>query len=930
MRRIVHSNQRRDAAEVKINLNSERRVHYVLSTHWDREWFLTQQDYRYRLVQLLDRVIDGLVSGELRGPFQTDGQSIPLEDYLEIRTERRELVEQMVQDGRLVVGPWYVLPDEFLVSGESLVRNLKLGRQWVRDLGGQPSEAGFVCDLFGHNSQMPQIFAGFNIRGGFIWRGNNQAAERHLRWRGADGTELACYRFGRIGYCEYAAYVRFGREPEHVFDAAETETALAAFLDREAAATKLAPILLFDGCDHQEWDRQTYAVLAPRIGAPDGRYDIQHTSLDGYLADMLAEAGQIGPQVSGELREPGTLPAAQDEQWVIPGVLSSRVWIKQANAECQALLCQWAEPMAALAQAALGKSPAPGFLHTAWKWLLQNHPHDSIGGCSIDAVHDDMRYRFEQSRRIADRLTLEATRDLAANVAGEVGQDELRVVVFNPLPRPVRQMTEITLQIPTTWPGFNEFFGFEPKPGFRLYAPDGQEVPYQRLGQAMAQNGARLFDHRFPQSTVTHHVRVCLGLEIPALGYTTFVARPDPQGLPTRHPNHPGLATSERSMANEFLEVAIEANGTLTLTDKRTGQSFTRLLTFEDAADIGDGWYHGQAVNDQVFASSASPAAVALVHDGPLLTTFRIRTRLTVPARFDFKTMRRSDELVELALDTLVSLRAGADYLECEVRVDNTVRDHRLRCLFPTNVPAETYLADSPFDVVERPIALNPGGHVYRELELETRPQQTWTAVAGPGRGLAVISTGLMESAVRDQAERPIALTLYRSTGRTVFSNGEPGGQLLGPLSFQFWLAPLAGQPDRAALCGLGQFLAGGLRDVQLTRLDATQRPRTADLPPRTGYLEVRGPVVLTSARFADDGAVGAGLEVRLFNPNSEPAAASVELDEGMLKSWRPAAAQRVDFEGNAAGPAEPLRRLGVDLELGPKQIVTLRFIGAA
>src|SRR5579859_130830 len=911
-------------------MTNKRAVHYVLSTHWDREWFLTQQDYRYRLVQLLDRVIDGLQSGELHGPFQTDGQTIPVEDYLEIRSERRELVQQLVEAGRLVVGPWYVLPDEFLVSGESLVRNLKLGRQMVRDLGGRPSEAGFVCDLFGHNSQMPQIFAGFNIRGGFIWRGLNLVAERHVRWLGADGTELPCYKFGPVGYCDYAVYVRFGREPAHVFDAAQSQAALAGFLDREAQATKIEPILLFDGCDHQEWDREAYAVLAQRLGAPSEQYDLQYTSLDAYLADMLAEAPRIGPQVSGELREPGALPAAQDEQWVIPGVLSSRVWIKQANAACQALLCQWAEPMVALAQVALAKTVAPGFLHAAWKWLLQNHPHDSIGGCSLDAVHEDMRYRFHQSQLIADRLATEATRSLATSVAGEVGADELRVVIFNPLPRAIRHMAEITLRIPTTWPGFNEFFGYEPKPGFRLFTPEGQELPYQRLGQAMAQNSARLFENKFPQAIVTHNVRVCLPVEIAALGYTTLVARPDANGGPTRHPNHPGMATSERSMANEFLEVAIEANGTLTLSDRRTRQVYTRLLTFEDNADIGDGWYHGQAVNDQMFVSTASPAVVALVHDGPYLTTFRIRTRLTVPASFDFAAMRRSDEMVDLALDTFVSLRAGANYVECDVELNNTARDHRLRCLFPSGAAAQTYLSDSPFDVVERPIALSADNHRFRELEVETRPQQTWSAVAVPGRGLAIISTGLMEAAVRDQPERPIALTLYRATRRTVFTNGEPNGQLLGPLSFQFWLRPLDGEPDRAALCGLGQLLAAGLRDVQLTRLDAAQRPGLAALPPAAGYLEVRGPVVLTSARFATDGAVAAGLEVRLFNPNAGAVTAAIDLAEAVLKSWRPMEAQRVDFEGNALGPAERLARLGLELQLLPKQILTLRFIGAA
>ncbi|MCB0049978.1 MAG: hypothetical protein KDE24_10605, partial [Caldilinea sp.] len=141
------------------------RAHYVLSTHWDREWYQSFQNYRYQLVCLLDRVLAGLEDGRLRGPFQTDGQAIILEDYLEIRPERRSELERLAQAGKLVIGPWYVLPDEFLVSGEALIRNLRLGREIARSFGVEPSNAGFVCDLFGHNSQMPQIFAGFGIRG---------------------------------------------------------------------------------------------------------------------------------------------------------------------------------------------------------------------------------------------------------------------------------------------------------------------------------------------------------------------------------------------------------------------------------------------------------------------------------------------------------------------------------------------------------------------------------------------------------------------------------------------------------------------------------------------------------------------------------------------------------------------------------------------
>ena len=908
-------------------MTQPRPVHFVLSTHWDREWMQTQQDYRFRLVRLFDDVLEGLRSGELRGPFQTDGQSIPLEDYLEIRPERRAEVEQLVRAGRLVVGPWYVLPDEFLVSGEALIRNIQLGRQMVRDWGGVPSSAGFVCDLFGHVSQLPQLFAGFGIHGAFLWRGVNLVAERHFRWIGADGTVLPCYRFGPVGYCDYAVKVRLGRDPLHVFSAEDTAANLDQFLHYEAAATKPSPVLLFDGGDHQEWDRQTYAVLAERFDQPDDRYTIRHKSLDAYLTDLLPEAARIGPEYSGELREPGCLPGAEDEQWVIPGVASSRVWIKQANAVCQTLLCQWAEPFTALAQVALGRPTAPGYLATAWQWLVRNHPHDSIGGCSVDAVHADMPYRFHQAERIADRLTLEATQDLAANVAGPVGANEVRVVVFNPLPHPVRTVADFTVPVPADWPQFNEFFGYEPKPGFRLYGPDGAELPYQRLGQAMHQPTYRMFPDRFPQGLVHHAVQVAAPLEIPALGYTTLVARPDRRGNPTRHPSHPGLATSERSMANEHLAVTIEANGSLTLTDQRTGQTYTRLLTFEDAADIGDGWFHGQAANDQVFTSTASPAAVALIHDGPHKATFRIRTRFSVPLELDLRTMRRSETLTELVLDTLVTLRAGADVVECEVRFDNVARDHRLRCLFPSGVAADTYLADTAFDVVERPIALSPHNHTFRELEIETRPHQTWSAVAAPGRGLAVITAGLLEATVRDQPERPLALTLLRATQNTIFNSREPGGQIPGPQRFQFWIAPLAGDPDRAALCRLGQLLNAGLRAVPLTQVDAALRPVTAALPASTSYLEVRGAVVVTSVRQAAFGTAAPGLEVRLFNPNTEATTASVDFAEAVLQTWRPTAVVPVDLEGNPQGEVQALARPGLDLPVAPKQIVTLRFL---
>jgi alpha-mannosidase len=897
-----------------------RRCHYVLSTHWDREWYMSFQDFRYRLVQLIDRVLEGWESGRLVGPFQTDGQVIVLEDYLEIRPERRALIERMVREGKFIVGPWYVLPDEFLVSGESLVRNLRLGRQVARSFGAEPSDAGFVCDLFGHNSQLPQIYRGFGIEGAFVWRGINQVDKRHFIWRSPDGSEVLAYRFGHVGYCSYCSAVRRSFDASLPFNREQCTSDLAGFIAHEAEQTEIDPILLFDGGDHQEWDPDAYSVLCDRMAHPDDQFEVVHTDLDVYLSEALSQKDRITTIVEGELREPARVADTQvDNQWLIPGVLSSRAWIRLDNAECQAALCSWAEPMSALANLLLKREYPLGYLNVAWRWLLQNHPHDSICGCSIDTVHEDMKYRFSQCRGIANRLTVEATTKLAANVSGPVAENELRVVVFNPLARPLNQTVELTLEIPVEWPSFNEFFGFEPKPSFRVYDALGREIPYQRLSQAMNQPQTRIAAWHFPQGYRTHNVGVSLALAIPALGYTTLTVRASERDARfTRYPNVPGLATSECSMANEYLGVTIEANGTLTIADKRTSQVYRRLLTFEDTADIGDGWYHGQAVNDETFVSSAARSDIALVHDGPMLCTFRVRTTMSVPTEFDFGSMRRSIAYCEQVIDSLVSLRPGCDRVEVQTTIDNRAKDHRVRVLLPSYANTDTYLADSPFDVVRRPIALRADNHTYRELETEAKSQQSWTAVHDADHGLAVISNGLLESAVRDLPERPIALTLFRGTRRTVGTTGEPNGQLNWPLTFSYWIVPLPGAPDCASLFDQAQLLLAGVRTAQLQARDVTFHRSGAEIPAQDGLLSVSAPAVVTSVCQ-----VGDNLELRFFNPEELPIEVTIRLGPGACARYT--LYGLVDLESVPLGATNAVTD-EITVQVGTKQIVTLCF----
>ena len=379
------------------------------------------------------------------------------------------------------------------------------------------------------------------------------------------------------------------------------------------------------------------------------------------------------------------------------------------------------------------------------------------------------------------------------------------------------------------------------------------------------------------------------------------------------------------------MAVTIEPNSTLTLLDRRTGRTYTRLLTFEDRADIGDGWNHGVTLNDQIFVSTACRASVALVHNGPELATFRVRTVMELPEEFDFRQMVRAAHWMPLIVDSLVTLRAGAAHVEVETTVHNCIRDHRLRVLFPTGAQATTYLADGQFDVLERPIALRTDNHLYRELEVETKPQQTWTAVFDRTGGLAVISTGLLESAVLDLPERPIALTLFRATRRTVNTDGEPGGQLRGELRFRYWLAPLTGKPDRAGLCRLGQRLEAGLRAAILAREDVIQqRAQMAELhgdrawqpvalPASAGFLTVTGPAVVTSLRQTE-----IGPELRLFNP--EARAGRITLTLGDWPGQPSTYAHPVNFKGWPTGRRRSFSAGCLSLMLDAKKILTLRL----
>jgi alpha-mannosidase len=397
-----------------------KRFFVVPHTHWDREWYRPFEYFHLELARVVDEVLDVLERDPGFGSFTLDGQAIVLEDYVAVRPGNEGRLRALLEAGRLEVGPSYVLPDEFLVAAESLVRNLLIGRVTCERFGAQPSPVGYLPDSFGHPLQLPQVLAGFGIDSFIFMRGLGDELDElgvAFRWQAPDGSEVRAIQ-QLPDYGNFAA----------VFDPDEAESRIRAILERFGGALEHAGIgdlLLCNGTDHQPVQTELPGLIAelkPRFPGVEFRI--------ARYCDYAEAAGPIEhPRWTGEL-------LGSRLQNVLRGVNSARIYLKQANEHAERRLLA-VETLAALMALAAGDPfPASDF-ELAWRDLLRCQPHDSICGCSCDEVHRDMLVRYELLHR-----TLDVLRDRASG--GSSNADAATSVgVFNPLPQRRRGLIEL-------------------------------------------------------------------------------------------------------------------------------------------------------------------------------------------------------------------------------------------------------------------------------------------------------------------------------------------------------------------------------------------------------------------------------------------------------------------------------------------------------
>lgn len=416
-------------------------IHLISHTHWDREWYRTYQQFRLQLINLIDKLLEILDRDNEFCSFLLDGQAIILDDYLEIRPERKPDLERLVKSGRLFVGPWYVSPDEYLISPESHIRNLLAGDRICQQIGGKML-VGYLPDTFGHIGQMPQILRGFGIDTACMWRGlDDQPCE--LEWVAPDGSGVLL-SYLRDSYSNAASLITSDNEKFRT-QVNEQAQSLAPY-------SLTGQILLMYGTDHMQPSANLSSAVASYQGKAD-KTELIISNLPHYFGSVRSTLSfrDIHLQaVHGELRSSKHSP-------LLPNVLSTRIWLKQRNFSSENDLLKWVEPLAAWAWL-IDKTqvsddainlPKPIFpladqkpiIDHAWKILMQCHPHDSICGTSLDQVHDEMRVRFDQVDQISHELITQGIQYIsdridtqssqASNLTAGGGNIPVVLTVFN-------------------------------------------------------------------------------------------------------------------------------------------------------------------------------------------------------------------------------------------------------------------------------------------------------------------------------------------------------------------------------------------------------------------------------------------------------------------------------------------------------------------
>ena len=818
-------------------MDVKKDIAYVVPhTHWDREWRYPIWKNRMLLIEFMDQIIKTLDSNADYKQFVMDGQSVIIEDYLEVKPQNREKVSQYITEGRIAIGPWYTLPDLYPLDGECLVRNLLKGIRVSKSFGGYLN-IGYTSFGWGQTAQFPQIYKGFGIN--FIvtakYISTERAPQSEFMWEAPDGTRVLTTRLGKgarhnffmqtcIPYkynVDYMGDYRFDwknsnavyhkaniedcgddyyKIDEHTTCFPETveKTMLKSWEATDETTVKSVRLFLA-GCDFTGSIPELDEIIRIANKKIEDK-EFSYGTIQQYVEKVknLIKENEL-KVIKGELRD-------GPSNHCTGNALATRIAIKQLNKKAQNVLIYKAEPLLSLLSM-MGGEYYEDFVKKAWIYLLKSHSHDSINGVTQDKTAEDNMFRLNQALEIANVLYEKGISELIKKIdLSRYSVEDVLMVAVNPLPFQATEISKVAVDLP------REFNAWD----FKVYDCDGNEVEVQFVSRQEIRIPVHDLHSRPWPFYADRHVFYLDTGEIPPCGYKVFKITPwkrfDREILfgptPMRMSVGQEISQKHNTLENEFVKVEVYANGTFKLTDKITGKIHDNLHYFEDTGDVGDYWTYYPPYCNKTYTSYGCNAKIWKEDNGQLSSTIGIQIGMEVPAYairpnngIDTES-RRSDETTVMTITSCLTLKKGSKRLEIKVNVDNTVKDHRVRAMYNTGIKTDTACAAGHFYVDKRPVLPKEGENTQYYPEMQTLPMQSFVDISDGKYGIAFINNSLTEyEAVHIERQTSVALTLFRSVRNIICTEmrvtgnypEQNGGQNLGVMKYEYAILPHVG-----------------------------------------------------------------------------------------------------------------------------------------
>ncbi|ANC78687.1 hypothetical protein ABE65_018545 [Fictibacillus phosphorivorans] len=837
-------------------------VNILNHTHWDREWYETFEEFRFRLRNGLRYTQELLNEGKIDN-FFLDGQTIVLDDYKEIVSdEEYARLLTFIQKGKIEVGPWYLLADEFLVSGESMIKNLEIGTNTAKKLG-SPYNIGYLPDTFGHISQMPQILQNYGIDSALIFRGAISDRFENT-WEGADGTKVFTIVLPLFeGY-----YQTFLKSKDFV---EKTKT----YLEGNAPYLTSGNAMIMNGADHTFTSsdvNERVKQLSEKM--PD--IDFKQTLMSEYV--NLFAGIEPDASISGEQRDPSKI-------FILPGVYSTRSYLKNQNQMCED---QAVGIMEALNVWTNGRSDSAKFMEYVWKLILQNQPHDSICGCSVDAVHDEMETRTQKVLSAISRFSKDTLHDEFPFEYLDDSIDNDYLYVVNNTPIASRYPVTATIRIPAPLDkGSIKLFHNEEEISFDVLKRERREEFIHHILAEPHYGDYVIYDIRFSLPFE--------GAEIKALRIDTVK-------------NESEVVESRELpfIQNDFYKIEWNEDS-LSITDLETGVTHDNQHHFTSSLDTGDTYNYSPPLKDKT--SKAIITGVSDILKGETFQSVTVNYEMRLPASLNEDRSGPSEAKTTNKMKTTITLHKGKRFIYFKTKVNNTAKDQKLKVGFSTS-KADISYADTAFDLLKRETLRDKKYDMPKNKEAVMNQYPTQSTVIANEHQL--LHRGLQEYEIDAfEGNDHIFLSVIRSVGwlsrRDLRTRGNgagpgfetPGAQCIGEYEFEYGL--VLGRNNMSL--NNGKFLRQNVltqqshvkkEDQKLFKLSSAE-------------------VAFSSFMLKEENT----FDIRLFNPSLE------DVNTDLILGFDPEELYEVDFTGNILSSISAAKQ--TTISFGPKQIKTIR-----